>query len=215
VQAGLHISPEWLTAIGGVLVFAATAALAVIAKRQMDLLRRSSTDEAAAVQKQIDASLEQGRAIRDAARAQLQPIVFAHGDRTFSGPDDSPGIDLHADQLGFSYHLGNEGTGIALNISHGVEVGGVEYEFGGGMQMRVLRPDERQPPADFINELGQTIRYQPLVVAVPRGALAEDWSTTVVQYWTRYDNVFGERFETRNPSRPDVPAEFRRIDGEA
>ena len=36
--------------------------------------------------KQIQASIEQGEAIREAARAQLQPMVFAHADQIHSGP---------------------------------------------------------------------------------------------------------------------------------
>ena len=74
-------SSEWLTAIGGLLVFAATAALAWVAKKQMGDARRASAAEAAAIEKQIGASIQQGDAIREAARAQLQPVVFAHGDQ--------------------------------------------------------------------------------------------------------------------------------------
>ena len=31
-------------------------------------------------------------------------------------------------------------------------------------------------------------------------------------YWARFDNVFGERFETRNPTDPTMAAEFKPID---
>jgi hypothetical protein len=152
--------PEWLTAIGGLLVFAATAVLAVVANNQMADGRRASAAEAAAVEKQIRASVAQGEAIREAARAQLQPMVFAHADKIDALAEDQPNAAplgwpklnpyrLGPGQIGFGYRLKNEGTGIALNIEHGMEIDGREIPFQGGMRFRALRPGEAQPaPAD-------------------------------------------------------------------
>ena len=82
---------DWLTGISGALVFIATGALAVVALLQMQKLSGQAKDEALALDKQITATLEQGEAIREAARAQLQPIVFAHPTGApVRGPDDHP-----------------------------------------------------------------------------------------------------------------------------
>jgi hypothetical protein len=203
---------DWLTGIAGALVFFATAGLAVVAFLQMRAATEASARESDLLNKQIEASMVQGNAIREAARAQLQPVVFAHGDRIYRGPDDE--VDVAEGEIGFSYRLANEGTGIALNIRHGVEIDGNEYEFGAGMQMRVLRADERQPPPDYTDELGHERRFRPIVVAVHLDSLPPNWTTRLRHYWTRYQSVFGEYFETRNPSLPDWPAEFRQIDEE-
>jgi hypothetical protein len=50
--------PDWLTAAGGLLVFAATAVLAFVATRQMKDVRAASAAESAAIEKQIGASIE-------------------------------------------------------------------------------------------------------------------------------------------------------------
>lgn len=202
---------DWLTAIGGLLVFIATAVLAVLAKLQMDDSRRASADEAAAIEKQITASVQQGHAIREAARAQLQPIVFAHGDQLHRGPDDEYG--LPEGMVGFGYRLANEGTGLALNIRHGIEIDGRKVLIFEEGISRSLRSGEWQPPPDRQDERG-IHRVRPLVVACPEHELPEGWGRLTRYYWATFENVFGERFLTRNPSDPARPAEFRRNEGE-
>jgi hypothetical protein len=202
---------DWLTAIGGLLVFAATALLALLAYKQMNVIRQSSADEATAFKKQIQASIEQGEAIREAARAQLQPMVFAHADQIHSGPDDE--YMLSDGQMGFGYRLKNEGTGIALNIRHGIEIDGREIEFGEGKRSRALRPGEAQPMFDYLDPQGHFIRITPFAVVCIASNLPPAWPTVSVGYWARFESVFGERFETHNPSDPLQPAEFKRIDG--
>ena len=110
---------DWLTGISGVLVFGATAALALLANRQMgklteqaqaakdqvDVMRDASKAEAEAVQKQIAASIAQGEAIREASRGQLQPIVFAHAHDARIGPDDE--FIIGEGEVGFGYRLAN------------------------------------------------------------------------------------------------------------
>jgi hypothetical protein len=99
---------DWLIGVSGALVFVATAVLAFLASKQMgklaeqaqaakdqvEIMRAASEAEGAAVQEQIRASVAQGEAIREATRGQLQPIVFAHGGRTNTGPNDE--YDLSA-----------------------------------------------------------------------------------------------------------------------
>jgi len=220
--------PEWLTAIGGIGAFIATARLAFLARRQMtaaqnqvDVMRDTSKAEAAAVEKQITASIAQGEAIREAARAQLQPMVFAHGDctHTYAEPADEVVMGrqeneylLSSGQVGFGYKLANEGTGLALNIRHGVDVGGTRFEYGGGMHWRALRPGESQPGQDSLDQ-GVWIRIVPLVVVCDERELPPNWEVQPRHYWTEFESVFGERFRTRNPNDPRQPAEFERIEG--
>jgi hypothetical protein len=144
---------------------------------------------------------------RAAARAQLQPIVFAHAiGAHVRGPNDNLGIS--EGQLAFPYFLANEGTGIALNIRHGFELAGTKYEFGGGMEMRVLRAGEESPLRDPAT--GKLVQIRPFAAVVSERVLPADWPNVAPVYWTGFDNVFGERFETRNPSDPRLSASFER-----
>jgi hypothetical protein len=185
----------------------------------MDDARRASAAEAAALENQIRASVKQGEAIREAARAQLQPMVFAHADAVKSYPGSAADrfgagpaneYELGPGQIGFGYRLKNEGTGIALNIEHGVEIDGREIPYEAGMRFRALRPGEAQPAFDFVDPRGGFMRIKPWVVVADERELPSEWASRV--YWARFDNVFGERFETRNPSDPMEAAAFKRID---
>ena len=53
---------------------------------------------------------------------------------------------------------------------------------------------------------------RPLVVVFREDELPEQWSSASWTYWVRFGNVFGDRFETRNPPDPHQSAEFRRIE---
>lgn len=214
---------DWLTAIGGIGAFVATTVLAVVALKQIrfareqmtklddqvgaardqvDAMRETSAAELSAVREQIEASVEQNRAVREAARAQLQPIVLAHATQIVDGPNDE--YSIREDQVAVAYFLANEGSGIALNIRHGIKIDGERFEYGDGLQTRVLVSGESQPLRDGS---GQLIWRVPMFVR-PREAL---WGVERdVSYWASFQNVFGERFETVNPSRADVPFLFSR-----
>jgi hypothetical protein len=205
---------DWLTGIGGFGAFAATTVLAVLARAQMKaaqaqvaIMRKAAASENATVREQIAASIAQGEAIREAARAQLQPIVFGHAVPIVLGPNDE--YSISAEDVAFAYYIQNEGTGIALNIRHGVEIAGVDYEYGDGKQVRALRPGEALPPRDPI--AGTLIWRVALSVVRPRRDLPKRWDTESRNYWANFENVFGERFVTRNPSDPSQPARFERL----
>jgi len=184
------VTTDWLTAVGGVGAFAATVTLAVIGWRQ------------------IAGITEQTREARDAARAQLLPIVFAHGIGPGAlGPNDA--FDLSEGEVGFPYHLANEGTGVALNIRHGVEVDGEDYEFGDGMHVGVLKAGEQAP--EFDPQTGSA-SYPPWVVRLTIESLPEDWRAASRSYWVKFSSVFGERYETRNSADPTVASVLRRLD---
>lgn len=175
------------------------------ARDQVNAMRDTSAAELTAVREQINASVEQNRAVREAARAQLQPVVLALATQIVEGPNEE--YSIREDQVAIAYFVANEGSGIAVNIQHGVKVGGEQHKYGGGLQIRVLGPGESQPIRDVS---GQLIWRVPIFVIRSREEL---WGSRDVSYWASFQNVFGERFETVNPSRPEVPFLFSRIDG--
>jgi hypothetical protein len=103
----------------------------------------------------------------------------------------------------------NDGGGVALNIRHGVTAGDAEHAYGGGMEIRALAPGWSSPPPD--TELGG---FPPLVVAVAERDLPTGWESLPRWYWARFDDAFGERYETRNSADPHDPATFERIPSE-
>lgn len=156
--AALH-DPD-LVAIGGLGAAFATIVLAIFAGFQMkasrdqvttmqqsaddqiNALRGTTAQELEAVQKQINASIDQNEAVRDSARAQLQPIVFAHG---YGPPHQGGGVPAGRSRVG--YYLKNEGVDPALDIEHGVLVGGVESTPEDvGLRFRTLSVGEVAPP---------------------------------------------------------------------
>lgn len=253
-QVGIPVAAaltDWLTAAGGLLVFGATALLALLAYKQMktlaaqaqaaqdqvtaardqvEIMRKASDDEAAAVREQIKAaqdqvevmreaaadeaasvrdqiraSIEQSEAIRDAVRILIQPRVLGHATRdAVRGPDQF--LDLSEGVVGFPYRLTNEGGGIALNIRHGVELDGTDYQFGDGMEVRALGPGWSIPPPD--SDIGG---FRPLVLAKAERDLPAQWQSLPRRYWARFDNALGERYETRNPIDPWQPATFEQV----
>ena len=192
---------DWVAALGGLGVFAATAWLAFVATEQM-----------ASAQDQIDASIEQGKQIREAARAQLQPIVFAVFTQSYVfGPDD--GLDLVEGQIGFPYHLTNEGDGVALRVRHGVEIDGQDFEPDGVRELRSLRAGETYPPAERVPNSGKLVD-RPWLVVKAEHELPAEWNTRSRNYWVEFENVFGDRFERLNPTDPAESTTFRRLPSE-
>ncbi len=144
-------------------------------------------------------------ATREAARAQLQPIVYAHAivAQRIEGP--CPELGLAEGDVGFAYYLSNEGTGIALNVRHGVCVAGEDHEF--HAELRALRPGEEYRGHDPVTGK-RTEGHKGLVVRVPKLGLAADVDSVPDTYWVRFESVFGDLFETRNPPDPEKSATF-------
>lgn len=185
---------------------AATIGLAVLAYFQI----RASQAQARAAKAQIDSALaiakEQASAAlavagetRGAAERQWQPRVFAHA---LHGPVRGDGTDAAPDEMAVRYYLSNEGTGPAFNVEHGVELAGKLHTWD-DRQWRTMRASEFIPQLD--PQGGQPVPPSSIVVGVK---LAE-WNDDVV-YWTRFENLLGERFEVRNYPDPTRPAETRR-----
>lgn len=168
---------------------------------QVTVMKDVAAEELAAMREDVHASIAQGQAVREAARAQNQPIVFAH---TYGGAVTGPnGDDLGPGEIGFRYRLVNEGTGVALNIRHGVELCGVTREHGDGMEVRSMRPAEQLPPRGRVTALAFTVVFR-------EGELPGAWRREARAYWASFENVFGERFRTANPHDPHQSAAFMR-----
>jgi hypothetical protein len=159
-------------------------------------------DGLAAMREDVQASIEQGRAVRAAAQAQNQPIVFAHVfGSAIKGSKDGVGPG----QVGFRYRLVNDGTGVALNIRHGVELCGIVREFGDGMEVRSMRPAEKLPPGGRTTSPFFTVMF-------PEDELPPNWHNEARAYWVSFENVFSETFKTANPHDPHQSAAFIRVE---
>lgn len=213
-MALLGITDTDVAALGGAgtLILAAVALLQIRESRrqteamkdQVTVIEGVADKELAAMREDVQASIEQGRAVREAARAQNQPIVFAHTyGGGIKGPDE--GADLGAGEVGFQYTLVNEGTGVALNIRHGVELCGILREHGDGMEVRSMRPAEKLPVARPVTALA-------FMVVFREDELPTGWPKEARAYWATFENVFGESFKTANPHDPHQSAAFMRVE---
>jgi hypothetical protein len=213
-MALLGITDIDLAALGGVgtLILAGVAVAQIRESRrqtgamedQVTAIREVADEQLKAMREDIQASIAQGRAVKEAARAQNQPIVFAHVyGGAINGPDE--GADLGPGEVGFRYRLINEGTGVALNIRHGVELCGIDREHGDGMEVRSMRPAEELPPAGRATPLAFTVVFR-------EDELPDGWRQEARAYVARFENVFGETFKTANPHDPHQSAAFMRIE---
>ena len=72
-------------------------------------------------------------------------------------------------------------------------------------QLRTIRAGEQIPP--MFDSIGMPVSLTPLTVGVKLG----EWDPHDFAYWTRFENLLGERFEVRTYPDPKRPAEFRRL----
>lgn len=188
---------------------AATVGLAVIAYLQIRAglaqARDAKVQSAAALliaQEQAAASIEVARETRAAAERQWQPRVIAHA---WHGPVRGTGDDAALDEMAVRYYLSNEGTGPAFNVEHGVEVAG-ELHTWEDRQWRSIRAGEFIPQLDI--DSTQPVPSSAIVAGVKLSAWHDGEGLI---YWTRFENLLGERFEVRNYPDPTRAAEFRRM----
>ncbi len=108
----------------------------------------------------------------------------------------------------FRYFLSNEGLGPALNVEHGVSIGDREFPFGGdpGMQFTTIRAHEFLPALDH----GAVDPIPSRCISLPIKLVDCEGSPPV--YWCRFESVFGEKWDTRNPTDPTQPAELTAVD---
>lgn len=143
-------------------------------------------------------------------RRRTQPIVIAHEEspRRFARDGEQAAWVVTA-------YLTSEGAGPAFNVRFGVELNGVRYPYrmtvndpGSGNVQRVLKAGERRPPEGsawpiLIDSLSLWGRAAD---SKERGDLDERRV-----YWARYQNAYGETWETINPGNRSAPLVIRRV----
>jgi hypothetical protein len=149
---------------------------------------------------QTEATLEIATETRQAAERQWQPRVVPNA---WNGPIPGTGDDAAPDEVGVRYYLSNDGTRPAFNVEHGVEVVAKLHTSAAGIYATVRTGEQILPMFDSI---GQPVSLTPLTVGVKR----DEWDDDFV-YWTRFENLLGERFEVRTFPEPVRPVEFRRV----
>jgi hypothetical protein len=110
-----------------------------------------------------------------------------------------------------SVSLANEGAGPAFNVRFGIAVGNVEVAY-------VARPAGAQGAGDVPRALGPG-RTLPEGAGGYSLALAEqvvekrESALDTRVYWCRYENSFGDTWETRNAWRAEEELEIRAVPG--
>lgn len=138
-----------------------------------------------------------------AERKRTQPIVLAHaaGERRFAEAGEIDGIVLDA-------YLTNEGDGAAFNVRFGVEYRSVRFPWKfakedpeTGSRQSVVGPGVRLP------EGRSTV---PIPIPYEKARLGPEADGYRI-YWCRYENAFGQTWETRNPWQRGEHIDIRRI----
>jgi hypothetical protein len=123
------------------------------------------------------------RAFNRSERRRTQPVVIAHAIGTGPGLTDLP------------VYVTNEGSGTAFNVRFGVRFDGREFAVGGDRGQRyVVAQGQREP-----RENTYTVRADVSVYAGTKKGSGV-WERRI--YWARYENAFGQVWETWNRSDP-------------
>jgi hypothetical protein len=139
----------------------------------------------------------QGVLMKRSERNRTQPIVVV-----YERGEPEPGA--RGEWL-FLVSLANEGAGPSFNVRFGISVDGVEATYtprpagaqGAGDVPRALGPGRTLP------EGGRT--YAVRAYDVQPGRLEKR------VYWCRYENAFGDTWETRNAWQPEEELEIRAV----
>jgi hypothetical protein len=139
----------------------------------------------------------QSRMMKRNERYRTQPIVIAYA----TGSPEF-GIDVSV----FGVFLVNRGVGPAINIHFGITLGGKDFPYqplpaGAGLD------------GDLPRALEQGGRFPPGGDAYQLRVLADHSETKNAVYWCRYQNAFGETWETENPVEPNEPFSLRQVKG--
>lgn len=136
-------------------------------------------------------------------RRRTQPLVVAHeaGERRY---DTDSG---HQRQVLDSY-LTNDGGGPAFNVRFGVEYNGIRYPYkyaqeerGSGSRIRVVPVSGRLPLGAAVLMIG--VPWEPFALGRARDERRV--------YWCRYENAYGQTWETKNPVERTADLKIRRV----
>jgi hypothetical protein len=158
------------------------------------------TSSIAAIAAAISASIAawQGVLMKRSERNRTQPIVVAYERGSRAGESGE-----HV----FLVALANEGAGPAFNVRFGVALDGIEATYtphpagseGAGDVPRALGPGRTLPDRD--------LAYTVVLSDVARADVVLENRV----YWCRYENAFGDSWETRNAWRAEEELHIRAI----
>jgi hypothetical protein len=152
---------------------------------------------------QMRAGSTQAREQVEAVKRGVQPRVTAH-----RWVDPKRRRTYGEEVVSLHFYLTNDGTGPAFNVVYGVDVGGRSCPGDNGHIYRKMNVGAILPgPSDHLDPPGST---QPIVVDLKHEGRPRDEIDRDLVYWTRFDNVMGERFEVRNPHDTTRPTEVRK-----
>ena len=162
-----------------------------------------TTAVVAAVAAALSASIAawQGVLMKQSERKRTQPVVVVYE----RGPPE-----FKADSVILAASVANESAGPAFNVRFGVRVDGLEVQY-------TPRPAGAQGEGDVPRALGPgrtlpdgAVSY-PLVIPT-EGIRELDRVLESRVYWCRYENAFGDGWETANAWRPEEELHIRAID---
>jgi hypothetical protein len=144
----------------------------------------------------------QGVLMKQSERKRTQPIVVAY---ERSAPEFEDG------NVVFAASLANEGAGPAFNVRLGLRFGATEQPYtpraagpqGPGDVPRALGPGRTLPDG------GGTYRLVVPIAGIPE--LERQLAGRV--YWCRYENAFGDSWQTENAWQPEEELHIRAIPG--
>jgi hypothetical protein len=141
------------------------------------------------------AALRQGR---EALRRTSQPVVLVH-EVSSDIADRGEGID-------YRVYLRNHGIGAALNVRFGVELVGARYPytFGTGVERGARQLVEAGGRVPEDGDLKVKTAWDPYIIG--EGVAGE---TRV--FWARFENAFGETWQTTNPHDPSGDTTFEHV----
>lgn len=154
---------------------------------------------------QMRAGRSQTREQVEAVKRGVQPRVTSHR------WTDAKHRRTYGDELvTVCFYLTNNGNGPAFNVTYGVDWRDGSHQADNGHVYRNMGVGEIVPgPSDGLEPPGST---QPITIDLRHEGLPRDEIDRGLVYWTRFDNVMGERFEVRNPHDTTRGTELRRME---
>jgi hypothetical protein len=146
-------------------------------------------------------AITQFRDFRRAEKRRVQPVVIVHevGPREFVGEGRA--------ETAWQVYLENHGAGAAFNVRFGVEFDGTPYPHA---------PRDSDRGYRSVVNVGQRVpvngTFQLRAPLAPYG-LARGGENVDARrvFWARYENSFGEDWETRNPGDPTADWAVREL----
>jgi hypothetical protein len=132
------------------------------------------------------AALRQGN---KALRRTSQPLVVVH--------EVSSEVSARGEGFEYRVRLRNHGVAAAFNVRFGVKLAAASYPytFGPSVERGAREIVEPGDPLPATGELVIPTPWAPYIAA-------EGQLQTSRVFWARYENAFGETWETRNPHDP-------------